>query len=286
MQLDIAEHSRYILDRKYKQPGESDYDFIDRIGTTIASAELPSKREEWYNRFFDVVSNLDFIPGGSIMSNAGIPVDIEVEQNGVVREISHHSGGLNNCTAIDVNDSIESIARAAYEFTILTKHRFGIGIDLSPISYRGRPLSRLKGKEEASGVVSMMKLITEGSAEMSVGGSRRGAMLGLLKWNHLDIIDFINCKKGRIVKNVYDPKSKQLVDKYSRPFEHLNISVILDEVFWNNLDNGDDRATKVWSEIAYSAWETGDPGIYFKDTVNKDNPLRDIWGEITTANAC
>lgn len=286
MQLNITEQSRYILERKYKQVGESDEEFINRIVNSITEVEVGSKRVEWGRMFYQVLANLEFIPGGSIMANAGIPVNVEIEQDGVIKKVSHPNGGLNNCSAIEVDDNIESIANVTKEYIIMSKHRMGIGLDMSPISYRGRPLRRLYGKEVASGVVSMMKLITESSSEMSIGGSRRSAGLIALRWDHRDILHFINCKRGSILKTIYNPKTGQLEDSVERPFQNVNLSVLLDTEFWECLDNNDSHATTVWDALTQSAWETGDPGVIFLDNVNRNNPLRDLWGDITIANAC
>lgn len=286
--MQLTYNQRYILERKYKLPKESDEHLFERVVTAISQAENPVKRECWKERFYNLLYPMDFLPGGSVLSNAGIPVKVNNYNplTGDVTEIVHSNGGLNNCLALSVEDSIESVAETTRQFLVFTKHRAGIGIDLTPISYQGRPLRRLQAKEEASGVVSMMKVITSGTMEMSQGGSRRGAILVALQWDHPDIIHFINCKRGSIEETIYNPKTNELETYSKRPFENINISVLLTKDFWGKLDNGNKLANKVWEEIAQCAWETADPGVMYLDRMNEDNVLRPIYGDIRVGNAC
>lgn len=167
--MNLTEDQKLILESKYKLPEETTDQWLDRIALAISDAEKDNK-EIWRKEFRDVIESMLFLPGGSILTNAGVPVNIE--------GYGHHpNGGLNNCSALWVGDSIEDIARAGFEYAVCAKHRFGLGVDLTPISYKGRPLRRTKGKETASGVVSMMKLITGGSEEMSLGGCLHGDTL-------------------------------------------------------------------------------------------------------------
>jgi ribonucleoside-diphosphate reductase alpha chain len=45
-------------------------------------------------------------------------------------------------------------------------------------------------------------------------------------------------------------------------------------------------ARQLFSEICRCAWETGDPGLVFLDTINRDNPLASSLGKIEATNTC
>lgn len=170
--MELSDIQRKILEEKYKLPGESDEKWLHRVVSAVSISE-GNNSSIWYDKFWNKMEPLEFIPGGSVLMNAGIPVHIAQGNNIII----HPNGGMNNCSALYVEDSIESIAQTSYEYIVCAKHRLGVGIDLSRISHRGRPLKRTQGKETASGVVGMMKIIIGGSEEMSLGGCLDGNTL-------------------------------------------------------------------------------------------------------------
>jgi ribonucleoside-diphosphate reductase alpha chain len=106
--------------------------------------------------------------------------------------------------------------------------------------------------------------------------------MGILRVDHPDIIDFINCKKDN--------------DEYN----NFNISVGITEKFMQAVEDGSDydlfnprtktvgrslNARYVFDMIVQLAWKTGDPGIVFLDRLNRDNPTPQL-GEIESTNPC
>ncbi len=87
-------------------------------------------------------------------------------------------------------------------------------------------------------------------------------------------------------------------------FKNFNISVAITNEFMQALADAEDynlydhpysperrvvgqlSATVVWDTIARSAWESGDPGLVFIDTVNENNPLLSVKGSIVATNPC
>ena len=156
----------------------------------------------------------------------------------------------------------------------------GTGFAFSRLRPRGDVVASTGG--EASGPLSFMKIFDTATEHIKQGGKRRGANMGVLRVDHPDIMEFITSKlDGQTLRN-------------------FNLSVGVTDAFMGAVRRGRHydlihpgtgrpvgqlRAKDVFDAVVEAAWQTGDPGLLFLDTVNRTNPVPHL-GLIEATNPC
>jgi len=259
--------ARYLLRSEEGKIIESPEEMFRRVAKSIASAEFQyrgyKEAEKKEEEFFFLLSNLLFLPNSPTLMNAGTSL-----------------GQLSACFVLPVADSLDSIFKALSDMAKIQQSGGGTGFDFSKLRPTGDIVKSTRGI--ASGPVSFMKIFNSATNEIKQGGKRRGANMGILKYDHPDIVEFIRAKlkEGELTNfNLSVAVTDEFMDKLKK-----------DEwVFLRNPRTGK-RAGKIkakvlFDEIADSAWKCGDPGLIFLDTINKANPTPEL-GEITATNPC
>ncbi len=154
-------------------------DVFVRLASFLASNEADDvRRTRWAERFYRMLYDGRFIPGGRVLAGAGDLYRLKT---------------LANCfvTKIQV-DNIESIYNAAYECARTYSYGGGIGVDIS--SLRPRDSVVHNAADKSTGAVSFMELFSMTTGLVGQSG-RRGALMLTIDVKHPDILDFIRVKK-------------------------------------------------------------------------------------------
>ena len=169
-----------VLRNKYLAPWENNpYDMWKRIAKAMASVEKDI--DLWYKRFFTILEDFRFVPGGRIMHGAGRD-DITTT--------------LNNCYVVAIkNDSVKAIYNAIQDEAITYKYGGGCGHDLSVLRPSGSSIGGTGG--ESCGPTGFMNLFSENTNTIAQHG-RRGANMQTLRIDHPDIEKFVGIKTGDI----------------------------------------------------------------------------------------
>ena len=216
-----------------------------------------------------------------------------------------NSGQLASCVIFSVDDTIESIAKNAYDSMMVSADCAGIGTDLSRIRH-----SKIRNAGMSAGVPGLVKPLNEIVKYVTQGKKRRGsAAIYLAAW-HIDIREHImmRCQVGQ---NAKDDEKMELFP-----------SVWLSDLFMERCDKDDDWSlfcpnlckglTEVWGDefkelyckyekqgrhsakikarylldlIYESQTKTGLPYICYKDAFNRSNMQKNI-GIIRSSNLC
>ena len=151
---------------------ESWADACERVSNYVAAAEN-GNRQKWATRFTEVLQNNLFMPGGRIWYGSG-----------------RMKGQLLNCFVVPSVDSREGWGKTVSDMLIISGTGGGVGINFTPIRPRGTPIRGTGG--EATGAVSLMEVINQTGEVIKAGGGRRTALMQCLRYDHADIMEFLN----------------------------------------------------------------------------------------------
>jgi ribonucleoside-diphosphate reductase alpha chain len=285
-----ADISRHIWKTKYRYRGREGEeravaDSWRRIARALAAVE-PKNAAIWEERFFGILQDFWFLPGGRIQAGAGTGRNVT----------------LFNCFVMGtIEDSIPGIFRALEEGAVTMQQGGGIGYDFSTLRPRG---TRAKGAGTiASGPVSFMRVWDAMCGTILSTGARRGAMMATLRCDHPDIEEFVTAKQ----------QAGQL--------RHFNLSVQVTDAFmaavhadseWPlvfpaaALDSDGNTVLREWSgapkaipcrvvrclparglwnRMLRATYDYAEPGVLFIDRINQ---LNNLWyrERISSTNPC
>jgi len=171
-----------------------------RIAREIASVEpTEEKRREWEEKFYWLLEDFRFVPGGRVMFGAGNP-----------RKVT-----LINCYYLPIReDSIEGIFGAAGEMARTYSYGGGVGVDVSILRPKGSPVHN--SALTSTGSTSFMELYSLVTGTIGQAG-RRGALMITMRVEHPDILDFIRIKDDPERRNIrYANISVKVTDQFMR----------------------------------------------------------------------
>jgi ribonucleoside-diphosphate reductase alpha chain len=241
-----------------------------RVAVAIAQGEArwgksPAVVHEIASAFYDLMLDGKFLPNSPTLMNAG-------KDNGLQ---------YSACYVLPVGDSMEEIFDAVKSAAIIHKSGGGTGFAFSRLRQKDAVVSSTGGK--ASGPVSFLRVFNGATEAVKQGGTRRGANMGILRVDHPDILEFIECKlDGGITNfNISVAATDRFMDALAKGEEYDLIAPHTGEAV------GRLAAQEVFDRITRAAWQTGDPGMVFIDRINQSpaNPTPEI-GLVEATNPC
>ena len=265
---------RVLRERYLARLGEDSWETPEemcwRVARAIAAAEqrfglAPAAVDEVAAAFYDVMVDGYFLPNSPTLMNAGKGNQLQYSA----------------CYVLPVGDSMQEIFDSVKAAAVIHQSGGGTGMAFSRLRPKNDLVRSTGGR--ASGPVSFLRVFNAATEAVKQGGSRRGANMGILRVDHPDILEFIECKLDGGITN-------------------FNISVAATNAFMQALAEGDEydlinprtglvagrlSAREVFDRIVQAAWRTGDPGMIFIDRINASpaNPTPELV-QIEATNPC
>ncbi|MDD3121942.1 MAG: adenosylcobalamin-dependent ribonucleoside-diphosphate reductase [Candidatus Izemoplasmatales bacterium] len=241
----------------------------------LASADVMGEKEEVYEMlkrismndidYYPLIVDCYFIPAGRIIANLGLwNYGIKVT--------------MSNCYVLEgPEDNIESIYEVAKQMARTFSYGGGVGIDISKLAPKNAKVRNSAVK--TTGAVSFCETFSNVSTSIGQAG-RRGALMICINDDHPDLEEFITHKSdlelttgANMSVKMSDAFFKQLAIRmnnqneifdsnregwklqFHRPETNETIEKIVDPL-------------EIMKLIAKTAWNYGEPGILYWDTIN------------------
>ncbi|WAA11221.1 vitamin B12-dependent ribonucleotide reductase [Fervidibacillus albus] len=187
-----------------EKPLEIYYEQIaKRNATGLAAVEKTEElRQEWFEKFYEQLVSLNFIPAGRVLYGAGTATDVTYF----------------NCYVMPyVQDSREGISEHRKQVMEIMSRGGGVGTNGSTLRPRNTLARGVNGK--SSGSVSWLDDIAKLTHLVEQGGSRRGAQMIMLSVWHPDVLEFIISKMQNprilrfLIQTTKDEQIKKLAEE-------------------------------------------------------------------------
>jgi ribonucleoside-diphosphate reductase alpha chain len=283
---------RYALKDEKQEAAETPQYFFMRVAMGMSYNE--ANPTESAKRFYNKMSQLEYLAGGSANLNAGVP-----------------KPALSNCFLMEVHDSMEHIAKSVADVMMLSKSSGGIGLSLTKLRASGSPLS--SSNTVSSGPTPFAKIIDTAIRAVQRGGKKKGALCFYMENWHIDFPDFMEWRQNsgddylrmrtadtavfisdefmkRVEANadwyMFDPKeTADLNELYGNAFSKRYAQYI------ERANKGEMRtykkvkAREQYRQILAQLQGTSHPWLTWKDTIN-NRALNNNTGTIHMSNLC
>lgn len=157
--------------------------------------------------FYEHMSNLDYVPGGSTRINAG----------GAFPQLS-------NCFLFNIDDDMEAIAKGVRDTMFIAKGTGGIGIGVTKLRAAGSPVKTTN--TESTGPIPFIKMIDTALFAVSRKGKKAGAAAIYMENWHMNFPQFLDLRQ-----NSGDPYLRTRI---------ANTAVYISDEFMKRVEKGQD----------------------------------------------
>lgn len=294
--VELTENAKTVLQKRYLRRGsdgepiESIEEMFWRVAYHVA---LPD--QEWAAdvkpvalSFYKLLTSKRFFPNSPTFTGAGTPL-----------------GQLAACFVLPISDDMgretAGIFQTLRDAALIQQTGGGNGFSFSRLRPNGDLVSSSAGA--ATGPVGFLRVYDQAFGEIAQGGTRRGANMAVLRVDHPDVEQFINCKTNEnaitnfnisvgitddFMRAVQDDEWWELrfpdvnTPEYRRLKDRSHAEMV-SEVPYKVFKRV--RARSLFDQIVRQAHHNGEPGVLFLDAANRSNPVPHLY-ELEATNPC
>lgn len=271
----LTDNSRKVLERRYLRRDldgtllETPAGMFYRVAYHVAQVEAQHGQapEAATQAFYNLLSEYRFFPNSPTFTGAGTPL-----------------GQLAACFVLPIEDDMGKASDGIFSTlrvaALIQQTGGGNGFSFSRLRPKNDVVHTSSGR--ATGPVGFLRVYDQAFGEIAQGGTRRGANMGVLRVDHPDIEEFVECKakEGSIA--------------------NFNISVAITDAFMQAVKDDTDfplinprnqqthkivRARDLFAKIIKYAHHNGEPGALFIDAANRSNPVPHLYA-LEATNPC
>ena len=293
---ELTDNAHQVLVRRYVrrgengQPIESVNEMFWRVAYHIAKAEdaygndvLTRARE-----FYQLLTSKKFFPNSPTFTGAGTPL-----------------GQLAACFVLPITDDMgrdpAGIFQSLRDAALIQQTGGGNGFSFSRLRPKGSMVNSSAG--QATGPVGFLRVYDHAFGEIAQGGTRRGANMGVLRVDHPDIEEFINCKVNEnqitnfnISVGITDAFMQAVKADAEWELRFPDVTSPEYHGFTGTPEQAEARgvplrtyrtvrARELFEKIVEQAHHNGEPGMLFLDAANRSNPVPHLY-PLEATNPC
>jgi ribonucleoside-diphosphate reductase alpha chain len=292
----LSPNARVVLEKRYLRRGpqgtpiETVEEMFWRVAKSIAAAE-----KDWGQEvqpvavsFYDLLTSLRFFPNSPTFTGAGTPL-----------------GQLAACFVLPITDDMgrdpAGIFQTLRDAALIQQTGGGNGFSFSRLRPKGSLVKSSSGR--ATGPVGFLGVYDEAFGVIAQGGTRRGANMAVLRVDHPDVEDFVNCKTDETAITNFNI-SVGVLDGFMRAVrDDGEWELVFPDVdsreyhgFSGTIEQAKDkgvplrvykrvRARDLFQKIVRQAHHNGEPGVLFLDAANRSNPVPHLY-PLEATNPC
>lgn len=270
----LSDNSIKVLEKRYLRrdvnddPLETPAGMFYRVAYVVGNAwpelkEVPEQTRAFYN----LMTERRFFPNSPTFTGAGTGL-----------------GQLAACFVLPLEDDMGGQEGGIFDTlknaALIQQTGGGVGFSFSRLRPQGDSVASSGGK--ATGPLGFLRVYDAAFGEVAQGGTRRGANMGILRVDHPDIEEFIECKaKENQISNFNI--SVGITDEFMRAVERGSLFELINpknKTVWKTID-----ARALFSKIVHYAYRNGEPGLVFLDAANRSNPVPHLY-TLEATNPC